>query len=139
MRAVFSPPSHIAKSDEAGALEEYADALRGFDAKDLQAGWQEVRNAHARAWWPPVGALVRACADAKKRRVASIPSHDKIYGRYLNGKIEPWGGACECDRCVKKLPSDGFYRASSEDHRLAALERRELDEFFTARTAIAAQ
>lgn len=37
------------------------------------------------------------------------------------------GGACQCDRCMKKTPSDGFYHASNADHARDAQIRDHLD------------
>lgn len=123
MKSVLSAPPQTA--DESQALEEYADALSRFDPRDLNAGWRSARDHHQRAFWIPVGTLVKHCADARKEREAQSP-RQTIHGRVLNGKIEPWGGACQCGRCTSKTRSDGFYRAPQESHEASARVAAEL-------------
>lgn len=115
MRAVFSPPTGVAKDDEARALEEYADALRAYDERDLRDAWTQVRNANKRGFWPPIGMLVDACNVAKRARRDRSPRAEIVDGRVVNGEYQPWGGACKCQRCAQKIASHGFWRASSAE------------------------
>lgn len=128
MKATFSPPPKT--PDEALALEEYADALKGFDRRDLETGWRGARNAHMRDFWPPIGILVKSCQDARRNRVALTPQKDVLHGRIVDGRFQPWGGACQCDRCVDKKPTEGFYRAPKDMHEKDAQLHADLDAHF---------
>lgn len=129
MKAVFSPPPHIAKGDEAGVLEEYADALQVFAPQDLREGWKTTRDTHTRAFWPPVGMLVEACADARHRRHEAQPKREGLNGRDVNGQFQPWGGGCQCDACVYKIPRPGFYKAPKGEREAANALTRECEDW----------
>lgn len=138
MRVVFSPPPHVAKADEDPVLEEYADALRAFDMRDLRDGWRRIRESHAKAFWPAPGQLVKACADARRNRFAALPRQEQFHGRFVDGALQPWGGACRCRRCIGKIPTEGFFRASADDYREAAALATELDVWSRAHYAATA-
>lgn len=126
MRAVFSPPSQMAKDDEAAALEEYAAALSRFDARDLAEGWKRIRESHKRAFWPPIAMIAEACSGARRMRQDSSPKRQVIQARMVDGHVQPWGGACRCRRCVERRPTDGFFRASDEQYAQDAATRNDL-------------
>ena len=100
MQAVFSPPLRDSKTDPSIALEQYADALKGFDDDDLAAGWAHVRTASTRGFWPAIGSLFEACTKARRSRLDSIPKREKLNGRIVDGEYQPWGGACMCKNCA---------------------------------------
>lgn len=130
MRAAFSPSPHLAKTDEPAALEQYADALRGFDERDLQAGWATARDGNKRGFWPPIGALVEVCVAARKARLDSAPKHQVLHGRVIEGEYQPWGGSCRCRRCADLRPSQGFWHAPKEFVEAAAKDRRDAQGHF---------
>lgn len=101
MRTVFSPPPTMAKGDEEAALEQYADALRGFAVPVLEAGWREVRDANRRGFWPAIGALVEACLRARERFSPPKEPKQAVNGRLVGGRYQPWVG-CECARCLNQ-------------------------------------
>lgn len=131
MRAVFGAPSHVAKTDEGFALEQYAAALKDFDERDLSAGWAHVRDTNTRGFWPPIGLLFEACSEARKERLDSMPKREVLQGRIIDGEYQPWGGACQCRRCRNKTPSTGFYRAPRAEREAADRERQEAEEHFS--------
>lgn len=131
MMAVFSPPPRSITVDESAALEEYAGALSRFDSADLKTGWQRVREAHKRAFWPPIGILVEACNAARRNRFAGQPN--AIHGRMVSGKIEQWGGACRCKRCVERVSGPEFFHAPAEVHAAARAEEEADNTWWRAR------
>lgn len=126
MRAAFTPPPQVSKSDENAALEEYADALKAFDLLELREAWTSVRDANKRGFWPAIGLLVDAARTSRKARREREPRAETLNGRVVDGKYQPWGGACRCRRCVEKTQGDGFYRATSEEHSAAQQERADM-------------
>jgi hypothetical protein len=127
MRAVFSPPSQVAREDEPAALEEYASALSRFDYRDLERGWARMRESYKRPFWPPIALLVEAVQAAQSDRLSAMPKKEKLRGRMVDGVVQPWGGACQCRACRLKIPRGEFFHASAEQYAAAEAIREELD------------
>ena len=70
MLALYPPPVHLRQNakSQAAALAAYVDALAGFDAATLAAGWRAVTAEHRFWCWPSIGTVVEAC-----RRFAPPP------------------------------------------------------------------
>lgn len=53
----------------------------------------------------------------------------RINGRIIDGRFQPYGGACGCRDCVEKRPREGFYKASAEFHAGQSAERDGADDW----------
>jgi hypothetical protein len=45
----------------------------------------------------------------------------------VDGVVQPWGGACQCRRCVEKIPRPEFFKAPSQAYQRDEAIRAELD------------
>lgn len=66
MQRVYLPPRHLRRYDtddpdaKEEALEQYRQALAGYDRATLEKAWQRVRAGHDYSIWPTPAALVQA-------------------------------------------------------------------------------
>lgn len=127
MTELFVAPRQMGETEQASALAQYCDVLRGFSEGALTRGWEQMRASHLFRSWPTPAALSKACAAAESTLVRKRAQHEQ--GRMVNGEWQPWGGACQCDRCVYKIPNEGFYKAPRADYERDAATRRELDDW----------
>lgn len=57
--------------------------------------------------------------------------HTTLHGRITpEGTYQPWGGACQCHRCVTKEPRPGFYKAPPEYYAQIAYENEQSEAFW---------
>lgn len=68
MQRLFIPPKNMEGDQQALALREYMDALRGFEREDLRAAWHTIRDSAVARSWPPIGAFLKAALLAKRER-----------------------------------------------------------------------
>lgn len=69
MQRLFIAPKAMDTVQQTAALKDYSDSLRAFDAADLRAAWESVRDSHTGRGWPPVAVFLLAARNAKKLRV----------------------------------------------------------------------
>jgi hypothetical protein len=73
MQRVYLPPRHLRRYDtddpdaREEALEQYRQALSGYDRDTLQRAWQRVRAEHDFSIWPTPARLVQAAEMALPR------------------------------------------------------------------------
>lgn len=58
---------------------------------------------------------------------------DIIRGRIVGGRIEPWGGACQCHQCIEKKHRSGFWIAKTEEYEAGERTLGELDRWTKGR------
>lgn len=79
MQGVFLPPRSMEDEQVGKALQEYADALKGFTRGDLESAWRQVRNEWQPRSWPSIAAFVKAAVSAgSARRAAAKHQHGDI-------------------------------------------------------------
>ena len=121
------PKSPMSDDERRVWFADYCRDLQKTDAEIAYACSRYRQDRHSR-FFPTPGqllGLINEVADARPR----------TNGRMVDGRYEPWGGACQCDRCMKKTPREGFYKAPREAYAADAQERRDLDYDMERRTA----
>ncbi len=102
-------------------LKAFVEDLRGRSDAQIEHACRRYRQDPGNRFLPTPGQIMALC---------STPYSDKparSRGRMINGTEQPWGGNCQCDRCMKKTPSDGFFHASRAEHTRDGDIRGELD------------
>lgn len=74
MQRIFLPPRQMGETQQMAALRDYVAALQGFDAGDLHAAWERVRDNHPNRSWPVPSVFVVAARGARKERIPE-PAH----------------------------------------------------------------
>lgn len=69
MQRLFLPPRNMEEGHQQSALREYVNALQNFEAEDLKAAWQAVRDTHTSRGWPVPAAFIMAAKQARKDRL----------------------------------------------------------------------
>lgn len=105
----------------------FSDYCRDLaDKSDAQLAYacRRYRQNSANRFFPTPGQLLELC---------DSPFHDdapvRSEGRVVDGKWQPWGGACQCRRCVEKIPREGFYKAPKEFAERMNWEREQLEQW----------
>lgn len=101
-------------------LDGLCEDLGHLSDAEIAYGCARYRRSGER-FFPPPGVLLALC----KPEFGDKPR--KSRGRIINGMEQPWGGNCQCDRCMKKTPGEGFFHAGNADHARDAGIRAELD------------
>lgn len=77
MQRLFLPPKTMSAEQQALALREYMDALRGFEREDLQAAWKVARDSALTRSWPPIAVFIKAAYQAKNLRHSARHDEDR--------------------------------------------------------------
>lgn len=68
MQRVYLPPRNMDEGQQTSALREYGEALERFEAADLKAAWQAVRDTHMSRGWPVPAAFIMPARQSFKDR-----------------------------------------------------------------------
>lgn len=103
-------------------LKALCEDLAHLSDAELAYGSSRIRQANPPVrFFPTSGQIIAAC----KPPFADPPTRSQ--GRQTDHGFQPWGGACQCDACMKKTPREGFFRATNADYARDAAERDRLD------------
>lgn len=99
----------------------FCEDLKGKTLAQIQMACRRWRQGADNKFFPTPGQLLELCIPP----FADKPGRSR--GRIINGMEQPWGGNCQCDRCMKKTPSPEFFHAGNADHARDARIRNDLD------------
>jgi hypothetical protein len=119
---LFFPKSVMKDPEKRLWFATYCEDLKLKSDAEIAYACLRYRQDPTSRFFPTPGQLLELCTS---------PFADKL-GR-SNGRVteeagwQPWGGGCQCDRCMKKIPREGFHRAPRADYTRDAATREELD------------
>lgn len=90
MQRLFLPPRNMEEGHQQSALREYVAALQNFDALDLKASWQAVRDVHTARGWPVPAAFIVAAKQARKDRMGVPPSRSDSHSQEVVTAWDIW-------------------------------------------------
>jgi hypothetical protein len=103
-------------------LRDFCQDLAGKTDAQLEYACGRYRRDPKNRFMPTPGQILELCNSP----FADKPPRSAGRDTGTHG-WQPWGGECECARCLDKTPSPGFYRAQPEEYRRAEAERAEMD------------
>ncbi len=104
------PKSAMTDGERRVWFDTWCEDLGRLSDQEIAYACQRYRQDAANRFFPSAGQLMTLSTSA----YADKPARSR--GRMLNGTDQPWGGNCQCDRCMKKTPSEGFFHASRAEH-----------------------
>lgn len=90
MQRLYLPPRDFDEAMQKSVLEEYADALKNFDAVDLKTAWGVVRNEHKTRAWPVIGQFYLAASRALSDRQMATGTGSKRGGPSSDRRPDYW-------------------------------------------------
>ncbi len=109
-------------------LLTYVEDLTGRPLPAIQMACRRWRQNPENRFFPTSGQLIELCTPAfadKPKSYDGRPCSD--------GTKQPWGGACQCDACMKRTPRENFWHASNADHARDRAEREDWDYWLEQR------